>query len=68
MSKDADKGPEFHRGWDAAIVAASQWHAARAKKVMVQARRTRFPKSLEAEAAVHERCAEEIRLLSPDDV
>jgi hypothetical protein len=68
MSDDAVKGPEFRRGWDAAIEAASRWHAARAKKVMVQARRARFPKTLEAEASLHERCAEEIRVLSPDDV
>jgi hypothetical protein len=35
---------------------------------MVQARRARFPKTLESEAALHERCAEEVKLLSPDDV
>ncbi len=64
MADDA----EFRRGWDAAIAAVSQWHAAKAKQVMVQARRARFPKSLENEAAVLERVAEEVRVLSPDDV
>jgi len=58
----------FRRGWDAAILAISHWHAAKAKQTMVQARRARFPKTLENEAALHERCAEEIKILSPDDV
>ncbi len=59
---------EYRRGWEAAILAVSQWHAAKAKQTMVQARRSRFPKTLEAEAALHERAAEEVRILSPDDV
>ena len=65
---EADKAAEYRSGWDAAIRAVSQWHVDKAKKTMVQARRARFPKTLEAEAALLERCAEEVRLLSPDDV
>ena len=64
MSDDA----EYRRGWAAAILAVSQWHAAKAKQTLVQARRSRFPKTLENEAALHERAAEEVRVLSPDDV
>ena len=64
MADDA----EYRRGWDAAILAVSQWHAAKAKQTIVQARRSRFPKTLENEAALHERAAEEVRVLSPDDV
>jgi hypothetical protein len=63
-----DKGAEFRRGWEAAILAVSQWHASKAKQAGVQARRARFPKMLEGEVALHERCAEEVRVLSPDDV
>jgi hypothetical protein len=60
--------PEFQRGWDAALAAARQWHQDQAKKVLIQARRSRFPKNLEREAEVHAKCAEMIGLLSPDDV
>jgi hypothetical protein len=60
--------PEFQRGWDAAILAVRQWHESQAKKTMVQARRSRFPKNLEREAEVHKRSAELIVTLSPDDV
>jgi len=60
--------PEFQRGWDAALLAARQWHEAEASKSLVQARRSRFPKNLEREAEVHRRCAELIVTLSPDDV
>ena len=63
-----DMTPEFQRGWDAALVAARTWHEAQAKKAMVQARRSRFPKNLEREAEVHQRSAELIVTLSPDDV
>jgi hypothetical protein len=59
---------EFRRGWDAAILAVSRWHAGKAKQTLVQARRARFPKTLESEASLHERCAEEVKTLSPDDV
>jgi hypothetical protein len=60
--------PEFQRGWDAALAAVRSWHEAQAKKTMIQARRSRFPKNLEREAEVHQRAAELIVNLSPDDV
>jgi hypothetical protein len=60
--------PEYQRGWDAALAAARTWHEAQAKKSLVQARRSRFPKNLEREAEVHQRSAELIVTLSPDDV
>jgi hypothetical protein len=60
--------PEFQAGWDAAIQAVRDWHRAQAKKTLVQAGRSRFPKNLEREAEVHERCAELIAIISPDDV
>ena len=59
--------PEFQRGWDAALLAARQWHESQAKKTLVQAGRSRFPKTLEREAEVHQRSAERIVLLGPDD-
>jgi hypothetical protein len=58
----------FQRGWDAAILAARQWHEGKAKQAMVQAGRARFPKKFEQEADVHKRSAEELIVLSPDDV
>ena len=60
--------PEFQLGWDAALLAARHWHEAQAKKTLMEARRNRFPKNLEREAAVHQRSAEMIGGLSPDDV
>jgi hypothetical protein len=60
--------PEFQRGWDAALLAARNWHEAQAKKTLIQAKRSRFPKNLEREADVHQRSAELIVTLSPDDV
>jgi hypothetical protein len=60
--------PEFQRGWDAALVAVRAWHLAQAKKTLVQAGRSRFPKNLEREADVHQKSAELVSLLSPDDV
>lgn len=60
--------PEFKRGWDAALLAARQWHEAQASKTLVQARRSRFPKNLEREAEVHRKSAELIVNLSPEDV
>jgi hypothetical protein len=60
--------PEFQRGWDAALLAARNWHASQAKKTLILARRSRFPKNLEREAEVHQRSAEMIVSLSPDDV
>src|SRR5689334_9684849 len=60
--------PDFQRGWDAALLAARNWHDSQAKKTLIQARRDRFPKNLERVAAVHQRSAEMIANLSPDDV
>jgi hypothetical protein len=59
---------EFQRGWDAALIAAREWHEQQAKKALVQSRRSRFPKNLEREAEVHSRAAGLIETLSPDDV
>jgi hypothetical protein len=64
----ADITPEFQRGWDAALLAARLWHEAQAQKTLIQARRSRFPKNLEREAEVHQRSAELIVTLGPDDV
>lgn len=64
----AEITPEFQRGWDAALLAARCWHEAQAKKTLIQAKRSRFPKNLEREAEVHQKCAEMIVVLSPDDV
>ena len=59
---------EFQKGWDAALQAAMHWHRAQAKKTLVQAGQSRFAKNLEREAEVHAKSAEQITLLSPDDV
>jgi hypothetical protein len=59
---------EFQRGWDAALLAVRYWHESQAKKALIQARRNRFPKNFEREAEVHQRSAEMIATLSPDDV
>jgi hypothetical protein len=59
---------EFQRGWDAALAAVRRWHESQAKKSLIQARRSRFPKNLEREAELHTKCAELITDLSPDDV
>ncbi len=58
---------EFERGWNAAILAARYWHEAQAKQAMVLSRRTRFPKNLEREAEVHQRSAEMMATLSPEE-
>ncbi len=63
-----DMNADYRRGWEAALLAAKQWHEDQATKAMVLSRRTRFPKNLEREAEVHRRCAEQITSLSPDDV
>jgi len=65
---DGNITPEFQRGWDAALIAVRDWHESQAKKTLIQARRSRFPKNLEREAEVHKRSAELIGTLSPDDV
>ena len=59
---------EFLRGWDAAILAARDWHEAKAKQALVLSRRNRFPRNLEREAELHKNCAEMMMTLSPDDV
>jgi hypothetical protein len=69
MAKPTDETtPEFQRGWDAAILAVRDWHAAKARQALVQSRRTRFPKTLEREAEVHKLSSELIMTLSPSDV
>jgi hypothetical protein len=65
---DSKVTKEFQRGWDAAMLAVRHWHEAQASKAMIQARRSRFPKNLEREAEVHQKSAELIGTLSPDDV
>ena len=60
--------PDFLKGWNAALQAVRDWHEAQAKKALVQARRSRFPKNLESEAEVHRQSAELILTISPDDV
>ena len=65
---EATDNPEFQRGWNAALLAVRAWHEAKAKQAMVQARRSRFPKTLEREAKFHRHSAELIGTLSPDDV
>jgi hypothetical protein len=60
--------PEFQRGWDAALMTVRSWHESEAKKALIQARRSRFPRNFEREAEVHRRSAEMITTLSPDDV
>lgn len=60
--------PEFQRGWDAALAAVRDWHQSQAKKTLIQARRSRFPKNLEREAEVHQKSAELIVTLNPHDV
>lgn len=66
--KSTDATADFHRGWNAALLAASYWHQAQAKQTLILAKRNRFPKNLEREADVHQRSAEMIIALSPDDV
>ena len=63
-----EMSPEFQRGWDAALLAVRSWHHSQAKQTLILARRSRFPKNLEREAEVHQRSAEMIATLSPDDV
>ncbi len=60
--------PDFRRGWDAALLAARHWHESQAKQALIEAKRSRFPKSLERDAVVHQRSAEMIAILSLDDV
>ena len=62
-----EEDPEFRRGWAAAVFAARCWHEGRAKQTLVQARRSRFPKTLEREAEVHRLSAEMMGTLTPED-
>jgi len=68
LAKEAEleEGPEFKRGWDAAITAARHWHEGQAAQAIVLSRRTRFPKNLERDAEVHRRSAEMMATLSPE--
>ena len=69
MTERTDKNAaDFMRGWTAALLAARSWHEGKAKQALIQARRSRFPKTLEREAEVHTQSAEIIVTLSPDDV
>lgn len=61
------KDDAFQKGWEAALEAVSAWHAAQAKQAIVLSGRTRFPKNLEREAALHTKCAERVRMLTPED-
>ena len=63
-----ERGVDFQRGWDAAILAACRWHEGKANQALVQSRRTRFPKALAHEAEVHRHSAEMMMTLSPGDV
>ncbi len=60
--------PDYQRGWDAALAAVRQWHEAQAKKSLILANRSRFPKNLEREADMHRNAAEQIAFLRADDV
>jgi hypothetical protein len=68
MAETTEMSAEFLRGWDAAVRAAHDWHEAKARQALVQARRSRFPKNLEREAEVHRHSAEMVMTLSPSDV
>ena len=57
---------EFERGWQAALQAAKAWHEGKAKQILVQAGRSRFPKSLEQQAQTHRLAAEVLPTLTPD--
>ncbi len=57
---------EFERGWTAALAAAQAWHESKAKQILVQAKRTRFPKTLEQQAETHRHAAEVIPTLTPE--
>jgi hypothetical protein len=56
---------DFQRGWDAAILAVRQWHESQAKKTLIQAKRSRFPKNLERAAELHQKAADTIALPQP---
>ncbi len=58
---------EFERGWKAALLTAQAWHEAKAKQILVQAKRTRFPKTLEQQAETHRYAAEIMPTLTPEE-
>ncbi len=58
---------EFERGWAAALRAAQAWHEGKAKQVLVQAKRTRFPKTLEQQAETHLHAASVLPTLVPEE-
>ena len=64
----ASNSDDYTRGWHAALQAARYWQEAQAKRALIMERRERFPKNLEREAEVHQRCAEQITALDPEDV
>ena len=57
---------DYERGWAAALAAAQAWHEGKAKQILVQAKRSRFPKSLEQQAETHRHAAEVLPTLMPD--
>jgi hypothetical protein len=67
MPSEIESMTEFERGWRAALEAAAAWHLAKAKQTLVQASRSRFPKSLEQQAEVHKLSAEMLPTLTPED-
>ena len=68
MAKTLDEETaEFRRGWEAAVLAARHWHEDKAKQMLVLARRSRFPKTLERDAEVHKLSAEMMGSLTPED-
>ena len=67
MAKTLDEeNPEFRRVWETALLAARHWHEDKAKQTLVQARRSRFPKTLEREE-VHRLSVEMMGTLAPED-
>ena len=58
---------EYERGWLAALQAARAWHEGKAKQILVQAGRSRFPKSLEQQAETHRLAAEILPTLVPEE-
>jgi hypothetical protein len=63
---DGTTPTDFERGWAAALAAATAWHEDKAKRILVQAKRSRFPKSLEQQAETHRQSAEVLPTLEPE--
>lgn len=66
MPDDTQRTPEFLRGWAAALRSAQAWHEGKSKQILVQAKRSRFPKSLEQQAETHKLSAEVLPTLEPE--